>query len=65
MQQLTVGELLDSIPNALNTTIPLLPEATRRRLIAMPPEMICDPVNLLFKIRLADGSYLNIHVASK
>lgn len=57
----TVGYLLDNLP--LESKIPFnLNETDRNRLISNPPEILADKANLVFKIKLADGNYLNLHV---
>lgn len=61
MQNSTVGDLI----NSLNAKLPIpikLTEEQAARLIANPPEMIMDQDNHVFKIKLADGNYLNLHV---
>jgi hypothetical protein len=60
----TVGNLLDGLPPAIKLPFNI-PESARNRLIANPPDMIFDEENLVCKIKLADGKYLNIHVKSK
>lgn len=62
-RELTVGELLDKMlpgPGAAVATV--VSETDRARIIAMPPEVFADPVKGVFRIKLTDGSNLNLHV---
>lgn len=61
---ITVGELLENVLN-VNDISRILPAEQRAKLIAMPPEIVADEVNRVFRITLADGSKLNIHVKGK
>lgn len=58
----TVGELLASIEDKMGIKTPTLPKEATNRLISDPPEVIADEKNQIFKIKLDDGRYLNIHV---
>lgn len=57
----SVGELLDRISSRNpKIKLPLISEKDRNRLLASPPEIIADPASEVFKIKLADGNYLNL-----
>ena len=62
MQTATVGELLDSILSKTGALPVVLSAEQRARRIANPPEVIAIPSEQMYKIKLEDGSYLNLRV---
>ena len=63
MQYTNVGQVIDFI-NGLGMGKKIVISAKDSvRLLSNPPEIVSDRVNLVFRIKLADGSNLNIHVA--